>query len=166
MNFASIPSGTEVFVDTNTLVYHFIAYATFGAACTDLLERIERHDLQGFTSSHVLGEMAHRLMTVEACLRFNWPSKGIARRLRNHPAEIQKLTQHYQAIDDLSLIRMQVLSVTGHLVSLAADTSRRHGLLMNDALIATVMRDRGLSHFASNDGDLDRIPGIVRYSPV
>lgn len=45
MTFASIANGSAVFLDANTLVYHFIAHAQFGAACTELLERIENRDL-------------------------------------------------------------------------------------------------------------------------
>ena len=33
MTFADLPQGTSVFVDGNTLVYHFQPYAVFGAAC-------------------------------------------------------------------------------------------------------------------------------------
>ena len=88
MSFASIPAGSSVFVDANTLVYHFIAHAQFGAACTKLLERIENLDVQGFTAPHVLGEMAHRLMTIEACAAFGWPAQGIVPRLRKHPPQI------------------------------------------------------------------------------
>ncbi len=34
------------------------------------LERIDNQDIQGFTSVHVLSEMSHRLMTLEAMTRF------------------------------------------------------------------------------------------------
>src|SRR5439155_12205926 len=33
--------------------YHFTADAQFGAACTDLVERIERQELVGFAATHV-----------------------------------------------------------------------------------------------------------------
>ena len=73
MTFADLPAGASVFVDANTLVYHFQPHPVLGAACTDLVERIERQELTGFTSTHVLSEVAHRLMTLEACLLFSWP---------------------------------------------------------------------------------------------
>jgi predicted nucleic acid-binding protein len=70
MTFADLPAGAAVFVDANTLVYHFQPHPALGAACTDLVERIERQELAGFTSTHVLSEVAHRLMTLEACVLF------------------------------------------------------------------------------------------------
>jgi predicted nucleic acid-binding protein len=164
--FPAIPPGTTVFVDTNTFVYHFINHPVYGAACTDLLERIERQDLTGVTSATVVAEMAHRLMTMEAVIRFGWPYQGIADRLRCHPAEVRQLSLYRQALDELPQIPIQIIPVTGPLVSLAADLSRQHGLLTNDALLVTVMHNQGLTHLASNDADFDRVPGILRYAPV
>ncbi len=42
MTFADLALGASVFLDANTLLYHFTADAEFGVACTDLVERIER----------------------------------------------------------------------------------------------------------------------------
>jgi hypothetical protein len=87
MTFADPLHGEAVFVDANTLVHHFTAHTHFGAACTQLLQRIENQELLGFTSTHVLGEAAHRLMTTEASSRFGWPFAGIGNRLRTNPAD-------------------------------------------------------------------------------
>jgi predicted nucleic acid-binding protein len=70
MTFADLLPGESVFVDANTLVYHFAAHATFGVPCTQLLHRIENQELFGFTSTPLVGEAAHRLMTTEASSRF------------------------------------------------------------------------------------------------
>jgi predicted nucleic acid-binding protein len=68
MIFADLTVGNSVFLDANTLVYHFQPHPILGAACTDLVERIEHQELRGFTSTHVLSEMAHRLMTSKPVL--------------------------------------------------------------------------------------------------
>ena len=49
MTFASIPPGTAIFLDANTFIYHFTNDAKYGAACTQLLKRVELHQLQGLT---------------------------------------------------------------------------------------------------------------------
>jgi predicted nucleic acid-binding protein len=85
MRFADIPHATDVFLDANTFVYHFIADPNFGASCTKFLKRIESHEIVGWTSPHVLAEVSHRLMTIEACSLFGWTYQGIAARLRRHP---------------------------------------------------------------------------------
>jgi predicted nucleic acid-binding protein len=89
MIFTHLLAGAAVFLDANTLLYHFTADPHFGAACTDLVERVERQELTGFTSTHVLSEVAHRMMTIEASLTFSRPFVGIAAWLKKHPAEVQ-----------------------------------------------------------------------------
>jgi len=166
MTFANLAKGSSIFIDANTLVYHFIAHAQFGLSCTQLLERIENQELYGYCSAHVLGEVVHRLMTIEACSRFGWPTQGIAARLRSHPAELQQLSKHRQALDEIQLMGIQILPVTGSSVSHGADLSIQHGLLINDAICVAQMLAQKLQQIASNDTDFDRVPGIVRFSPI
>ncbi len=166
MTFAQIPAGTAVFVDANTLVYHFTNHPTFGPACTQLVKRIEHQNLAGFISTHVLSEIAHRLMTLEALDRFGWPPAGIAARLRKHHIEIPKLTLHVQAVAQIPLLGIQTVAITPPLVEAATLVSQQHELLMGDALVVAVMQTHGLTHLASNDADFDRVPGLTRYTPI
>ena len=82
MIFSQVPKGADIFLDTNTLVYHFGPDAAYGNACTDLLVRIKRQEIAGHTSTHVLAEMAHRLMTLEAMQYLGRSASGIASWLR------------------------------------------------------------------------------------
>jgi predicted nucleic acid-binding protein len=166
MIFAAIPANAAVFVDANTFVYHFSRHAVLAGPCHDLLDRIYRQQLVGFTSSHVLSDVAHRLMTLEAATTLGWTGPNIAKRLRQQPAEIQKLSQFRQAIVDVPRFGVQVLPGTPALVETGAALSQGHGLLSGDALIVAVMQDRALATLASHDGDLDRVPGLTRFAPV
>lgn len=103
MTFADLVAGDALFVDANTLVYHFQPHPVFGPPCSQLLQRIENQELAGFTSTHVLGEVTHRLMTMEAHVLFGWPFAGIGNHLRNHPTDVCKLSAFRQAIDTLAL---------------------------------------------------------------
>src|SRR5262249_24422051 len=111
MIFTELPAGASVFLDANTLLYHFTADAKHGPACTDLVERIERQELVGFTSTHVVSEVAHRLMTIEASIQFGRPFAGIVGWLRKHPADVQKLMQFRQAIQEVPRYQIQVLLI-------------------------------------------------------
>ncbi len=82
MTFADLLAGEAVFVDANALTYHFQPHPVFGPPCTALLRRIENQELAGFTSTHVLSEVSHRLMTIQASALFGWPFAGIGNRLR------------------------------------------------------------------------------------
>jgi predicted nucleic acid-binding protein len=166
MAFDGISHGSRIFVDTNVLVYHFTAHAQYGQACSDLLDRIEHGLIDGFTSAHMVGEMAHRMMTIEASQSLGWPFQGIAYRLRQNPDQVRQLAQFQTAVDALLASRLQVLPITAHLIAAAAAISRQTGLLSNDALVVAAMQAHALNQLASNDADFDRVPGITRYAPA
>jgi predicted nucleic acid-binding protein len=153
-------------VDANILIFALTNHPTYGAACDEFLDRVENQEITAVTSTHVLGEVVHRMMTIEAADRFSWPIQGIANRLRRHPAEVQQLARPRQALDEINAAGVGVLAVTVPEVGLATDLSRQTGLLYGDALIVAVMRDHGLTHLASLDADFDRVPGLTRYSPA
>jgi predicted nucleic acid-binding protein len=165
MTLDQIPSGTEVFLDANTLIYHFTNEPAYGAACTRLVERIEQSDLRGYTSAAVVSDAAHRMMTIEAMNRFGWPITGLAARLRKHHAEIAKLTFFQQAIEQVPRLGIRVWDLKLDLVLTAAKLSRQYELLSGDALIVTLMHMNGPTQLASNDADFDRVPGLMRYAP-
>jgi predicted nucleic acid-binding protein len=97
MTFADLVRGASFFVDANIFIFHFQPHALTlsGLSCTDLLKRVEPQELSGYTSTLVLGEVAHRLMTLEASARFGWPAK-IVDRLKQNPATVQRLVHFRQ----------------------------------------------------------------------
>jgi predicted nucleic acid-binding protein len=166
MTFADLPAQATVFLDTNVFVYHFSNHPSLFRPCRDLLKRVEDGEVGGVITTHQLSDLAHRLMTIEACDVHSWPMKGIAGRLKSHPTAVQSLSGFRQAIDEIPRMGVQVISTTAKLVSSAALISQQTGLLSNDALVVAVMQDLGLVHLASHDADFDRVAGITRYAPV
>jgi predicted nucleic acid-binding protein len=166
VNFANLANGDSVFVDANTLTYHFEPHARWGPACTQLLHRIENQQLAGYTSIQVLGEVSHRLMTIEAHRLLRWQIAGIGNRLRTNPAEVRKLGLFRTAVEHLLQSRLQILTITSAHLAAGVVLSQQVGLLTNDALIVAIMQAHGLDKIASNDADFDRVPGITRYAPA
>jgi predicted nucleic acid-binding protein len=166
MTFGSLPAGASVFLDANTFVHYFQPHQQYGPACRQLMQRIDQQQLVGFTSLHVLGEMAHRLLTLEASQLVGWSVGKVVQRLKHNPSAFQQLTRFQTAIDDVLQSRIQVLSPAPPLLGTAAGLSRRFGLLINDVLIVTLMNHTGITQLASSDTDFDRVPGITRYGPV
>ena len=70
MIFADLPAGARIFLDANPLVYHFAPDPAFGPSCSQLLARIANNEISALTSTHVLSEAAHHLMTLEAAGQF------------------------------------------------------------------------------------------------
>lgn len=166
MKLLDIPAGTGVFVDANILIFALTNYPAHGSACDAFLDRVENQEVVAVTSTHVLGEVVHRMMTIEAADRFGWPVKGIANRLRRHPVEVQQLVRSKQALAEIDAAGVSSLAVMPAHVPQAATISQQLGLLYGDALTVALMRHHGFSHLASLDADFDRVPGITRYSPA
>lgn len=166
MIFANLPPGASVFVDANTWVYHFTSQARFGSACTVLIARIGQQDIAGFTSTHVMTEVAHRLILVEASAANGWPLASALKRLQKNPLALEKLSQFRIALDELLQTGIQLLAATPQDVLAAASVSQQTGLLSNDGLIVAIMQAHGLVNLASGDSDFDRVPGITRYGPA
>ena len=166
MRLADIPQGTSCFVDANILLYALTNHPAYGAACAEFLKRVENQEVVALTSTNVLGDVVHRLMTIEACDRFGWPQQGIANRLRRHPNEVRALTGARQKLHDIQAARVAFLRVDSQHVFTAADLTQQTGLLYGDALIVAMMRDQGLTQLASTDPDFDGIQGLTRYAPL
>jgi predicted nucleic acid-binding protein len=165
MTFADLPAGESIFLDANTLVYHFGPHPIFGPACNQLVQRIENGDITGFVSTPVLSELAHRLMTLEAAALFGWPSK-VVDRLKQNPAAVGQLSRFRQAVAKVPQLNIRILNIPESLVETAAGVSQQTGLLSNDALIVAVMQANGFVNLASHDADFDRVPGLKRYAPA
>jgi predicted nucleic acid-binding protein len=163
MIFADLVAGDEVFVDANTLIYHCTLDPMHGIACTDLLDRIGRGEIRGHTSTHILGEVAHRLMGLEAAKLLGNPKASTAKYLKSHLTEIKRLTGFCQAIQDLCLGTLNILTIPAAMIPVMATLSQQIGLLTNDALLVAVMQANGLTKLASNDPDFDHVLGITRY---
>ena len=140
MTFDNIPAGLAGFVDANCLICDATLDPTYGPACKRLLERVENKGLTGYTSAAVLAEVSHRLMTIEAMQAFGWKSAGIALRLRNHPIQVQTLKRFRQAIQEIPLLAIRILSVDPAWLDSAAAISQQTGLMHNDALLIAAMR--------------------------
>jgi predicted nucleic acid-binding protein len=166
MNFASLAKGDSVFVDANTLIQLFQPHPSLGLHCQQLIRRIDNQELLGFTSSHVISEVSHRLMTIEAQSVFGWAITGIGNRLRSNPHEVQKLTLFRRAVEQIVQSRLQILPITPPMLAAAVAHCQQLGLLTNDALTLSLMHAQGLTKIASSDTDFDRVPGITRYAPA
>jgi predicted nucleic acid-binding protein len=165
MRFVDLVAGAAVLIDANTFVYYFAPDPRWSAPCGQLLQRIQNQDITGYTSAAILGEVAHRLMTIEARIRHGWTSGKVLQRLKQNPHIVQTLTNSEAALTSILASRVQIFPVDAALVAAAA-ISRQTGLLINDAVIVALMQANGLTLLASNDADLDRVPGITRYAPA
>ena len=133
MTLADIAPRTRVFIDANTLIYHFAPHPVLQVPCRKFLERVYQNDVSGFTSTHVLSNVAHRLMTLEAMAVLGWPAAGVVYRLQRQSAQIQRLTAFRQSVERIPALGIEVFPVAQDHVLAAVEISQQYGLAWIDA---------------------------------
>jgi predicted nucleic acid-binding protein len=166
MTLAGLASGERVFLDANVLIYHFSSHPVFGVACRGLIERIEQGDVLAFTSTHIISEVSHRMMILEAANLPGWGTINIRRRLQQKPQTIGSLSLFRNAVQAIISSSVRVLTPAPQVVLDSTTASQQHLLLSNDALTVALMQDQGLTNLASGDADFDRVPWIKRFAPA
>jgi predicted nucleic acid-binding protein len=165
MIVADLVAGDSVFVDSNILIYHFGPHPAFGTLCSQLVQRIENRELHGFSSTHVLGEVGHQLMIMEASKQPGWTPGKVKRRLQKQRGVLRTLTRFRTALESVLQSQIDVLTLLPSMLGSALTICQQYDLLINDAMIVALMQAHGLSKIASHDADFDRVPGITRYAP-
>ena len=113
----------------------------------------------------VLGEVAHRLMAVEAVAKGLVSGKDVVKRLRARPDLVRRLHVYQEQVERIPLMGVDVISVEPGAVLRSADVRRRHGLLVNDSLVVAVAQAAGVENLASVDADFDRVKELKVYRP-
>ena len=142
MKLESIPSKTRVFIDANIFIYHFTGVST---KCSDFLNRCERSELEGITSTNVLLEVLHRLMMVEAVIKKLIKPPNLVKKLNKHPEIIKQLEDYFintQKIVDMGIV-IKPISFETILRSYNART--KYGLMINDSILVASMQDEDVT---------------------
>jgi predicted nucleic acid-binding protein len=165
MIFADIEDGCHIFVDANILVYHFSRKSRFNAASTTFLERIERREIVGVTSTAVVQEATHRLMIMEAVAIVDDNVKNIVKYLKVNPNIVKKLVKHRAIPEKIASFNLEIVSPDMGAIIRSQDMKRRYGLLSNDSLALQIMEDMQIKNIASNDADFEMVNFIKLYKP-
>ena len=162
MRLDRVPAGTRIFLDANIFVYHFTGVSP---QCTAALARCEGSDLLGVTSVHVLAEVTHRLMAIEAARKGLVTTGNVAAKLREHPEIVRGLTDYQTNLEALLTIGIEALSMEADDLVASGTVRRTTGLLTNDSLIVAMLRRERLRALATTDNDFHRVPDLRVYVP-
>lgn len=155
-----IGPGSMVFVDANIFIYHFTGRSM---ACRTLLERCEEGEVLGITGAHVVLEVLHRLMMLEAVQKDLISPGNVARRLRERLDIVRALDEyarHAGRIDDMGV---RILPVDAQVVRASHEVRRAAGLLINDSVSVAMMQQDGIRAIATQDQDFKTVPGLQVY---
>ena len=158
-----LPAGQTVFLDANIFIYHFTGLSQ---ECSSFLERCERGELWGITAVHILLEVLHRLMMIEAVTKGLVTSGNVAKKLRKKPDVVRQLVDYQPQTEAILEMGIEVVRLTSDSLKVSYPYRRRDGLLVNDSLTAAVMEAEGILYLATADPDFTRVEGLRVYRPM
>ena len=162
MKFEDIRENEDIFLDANIFIYHF---GKLSLDCKSLLLRCSRREINGYTSYPVIAETLHRLMIAEAVRKGCISSKNPVKRLKANPDFVMNLTGYNDDAASIARMNITILGINQRIMDTSAHIRTTEGLLTNDSLAAAVMKESGISNFATNDDDFDHIGWLNVYKP-
>ncbi|HXG93076.1 MAG TPA: type II toxin-antitoxin system VapC family toxin [Blastocatellia bacterium] len=163
MDLNDLPDGASVFIDANIFIYHFTGLST---DCRDLLERSEQGEIISATGAHIILEILHRLMAIEAV------SKGLitpgqpASKLKRNPQIVRALNDYNRCVEEIKRLWVQVHPVTSRQIRSSEMIRVAYGLMTNDSVSAAMMLNYEIVNIATLDSDLASVPGLNIYKPT
>ena len=162
MKLEDLPSGERIFVDANILIYHF---AGISVECRAFLQRCESRQVEAFTGIHILLEVTHRLMVLEALHKGLITGSQPARKLKEQPEVIKSLREYNQSVRQIPRMRIRVRTITAAIVRASEAIRVQEGLMTNDSVTVALMRQMGLTAVATADTDFNNVSHLSVYQP-
>jgi len=161
-DLASIPNGSEIFIDSNIFVYGLSGRS---AQCHALLQKVSLAEITAVTSYHVVGEVTHKLMLAEH-LANGGSAIGARKYLEGHPQAVRTLIHYWTAVHRILAMNILFVPIDEATIRTAQAVRVQSGLLNNNSLIAASMMRLGLTVIASNDGDFAAVSGFSVFKPT
>ena len=162
MTFSEIASNARLYIDANIFVYHF---AEASDECTSLILRCGQGGTRAFTGTHVLLEVAHRVMMAEAVDKGLVTPGNVPRKLKRRPEIASQLNGHSDAIRFILDTGITILQVDTEMLEISANLRTQTGFLVNDSVSLAMMERHGIRAIATNDMDFQRVAGLEVHIP-
>ncbi len=120
--------------------------------------------MTGITLFETVNEVTHRFMVAEALSRGLIPSGG-AKASRHNYSAISALKDYWRNTERLLALNLLFLPVNEAILRGAQAERLAAGLLANDSMIVSCMRDHGLSFLATCDADFRRVARLTLFKP-
>lgn len=165
MTFSGILPRTKLYIDANIFVYASNGASGASRECRDLLERCGRQEFEAFTGTHILLEVAHRLMMIEAVDKGLVTPGNVPSKLRRRPQLASQLNDHSDAIRFILNTGIYILQVDADILELSANLRARTGFLVNDSISLAMMERYDIMAVVTNDRDFQRVAGLEVHLP-
>jgi predicted nucleic acid-binding protein len=163
MDLNDLPDGASVFIDANIFIYHFTGISI---ECRVMLERGERKDIRSATGTHIILEVLHRLMMIEALSKRLITPGQPAKKLKRNLDAIRLLQDYNRCVNEIRRLGVRVYPATLKQIRNSEIIRAAYGVMTNDSVTAAMMLNYGITNLATLDSDLHRIPGLDLYLPT
>lgn len=163
MQLEDVSDGEQIFVDANILIYHF---SGISSACRTFLQRCESKQVEAFTGVHIVLEVAHRLMMLEAFHKGLISGGQLARKLKEQPEIVKSLREYNRSIRLIPRLGIRVRAISSAIVRVSEAVRVQEGLLTNDSITVALMGRLGLTAVATYDADFERVGSLRVYRPA
>ena len=154
MTFREIAPSAHLYIDANIFVYYF---GRLSNECVELIRRCQRGEVEAYTGTHVLLEVAHRLMMTEAVDKGLVTPGNVPSKLRRRPELASQLDEHSEAVQHILDMGVEILQVDAEILEISANLRAQTGFLVNDSISLAMMRRHDISAIATNDRDFQRV---------
>ena len=162
MTFRNIAPGARIYIDANVFVYHFNQASS---ECRELILRCERREVRAYTGTHVLLEVAHRLMMTEAVNKSLVTPGNVPGKLKRRPDLASQLQDYSEAIRIILNIGIEILQVDAEILEISSDLRAQTGVLVNDSISLAMIQRRRIPAIATNDRDFQRVNWLEVHLP-
>jgi predicted nucleic acid-binding protein len=162
MRHESLAEGTRIFVDANIFIYHFSGASL---ECQVFFQRCESGQLEAYTGAHIVLEVAHRLMMLEALQKGLITRGQPARKLREQPEIVKALQTYNQSVQQIPRLNVRVEAITSTEVQASEAIRIQEGLMTNDSVTVALMQHLDLNAIATADADFNNVSSLRVYQP-
>ncbi len=162
MKLEDLPGGARIFVDANILIYHF---SGLSLECQRCLQQCESQEIEAFIGVHIMLEVAHRLMMLEALQKGLITGGQPARKLKEKPEIIKLLHEYNQSVQQIPRLNIRVRTITSAVVRASEAIRLQEGLLTNDSVTVALMQKLSLTNIATFDADFTNVSSLRVYQP-
>lgn len=158
----------QMFIDANIFTYVLTGHPIYGRRCQELLEMVERGDIEAFISPLVIDEVSYVLMVQTARKTgSSQDARSIKRVMMDAWQDCLVPVGEFHGYLDVLLSKghLKVLSLDYSISKIALECAREYHLLPRDALHTACCKAFGIKEIATNDGDFERIDFLNLWKP-
>jgi predicted nucleic acid-binding protein len=105
-------------------------------------------------------------MTIEAVAKGFVSPGNVVRKLREKPEIVRELHAYQEQTERIPLMGIAIIELDLEILSFAARIRQRHGLLVNDSILAATAISQRIAAMASADPDFEWVEELQLFRPA